>query len=646
MRASRSFLLVALSLLAAVAEAATVTWSATPVSGNWSVGANWAGGAAPNPGDDLVFPATSTILSTTNDLVAGIAINSITFNGNGYRLAGNAILLGNGSGVGIKCTSGAAPGSDAVSMPIAIQPPGAGASTAVGCTLTLSGAISGAGGLGVGDNAANGGIVILSGFDTYTGSTNLHGLTSSLYVDGTLSGTSGVVLEGNSGTPPTLGGTGTIASQVSFFSPSVGGTIFPANGSIPSILSTGNVTFDGIFALFGVTLNGPTVGTQYSQLNVNGTVTLGTECLIDGPFLGFVPEHGTQFTIIKNSGGSPVSGTFLTMPEGATFVVNSTTFQISYVGGSGHDVVLTVISPWVPTALAVDAGGNGVLEAGELTTLQPTWMNSSGASSTLTGATTNFTGPAGPTYSNPDASGSYGTLADGTSAPCTDCYTVQVSGTRPAQHWDATIDETVTPTSTKETWVLHVGESFPDVPTSQQFYKYIENLFHNGITGGCGGGNYCPDSSVTRAQMAVFLLKGKHGSGYLPPPCSATVFTDEPCPGGLYVDWVNQLASESITSGCGGGNYCPINPVTRGQMSAFLLKAQHGGTYVPPACSATVFTDVVCPGAPFVNFINQLAAEGITGGCGGGNYCPGSPNTRGQMAVFLVKTFELLLYRP
>ena len=44
---------------------------------------------------------------------------------------------------------------------------------------------------------------------------------------------------------------------------------------------------------------------------------------------------------------------------------------------------------------------------------------------------------------------------------------------------------------------------------------------------------------------------------------------------------------------------------------------------------------------PFADWIEQLAAEEITGGCGGGNYCPGNNNTRGQMAVFIVKTFSL-----
>jgi len=180
---------------------------------------------------------------------------------------------------------------------------------------------------------------------------------------------------------------------------------------------------------------------------------------------------------------------------------------------------------------------------------------------------------------------------------------------------------------------------FLDVPQSQQFHAFIETLFRNGVTAGCGTGDYCPDASVTRAQMAVFLLKGEHGSGYAPPACSMTLFTDVPCPGGPDVDWVNQLATEGITGGCGGGDYCPSNPVLRDQMAVFLLKAQHGSSYVPPTCTG-IFLDVPCPSL-FANWIEQLSAEGITGGCGGGNYCPGNPNTRGQMAVFLVKTFNL-----
>jgi hypothetical protein len=65
---------------------------------------------------------------------------------------------------------------------------------------------------------------------------------------------------------------------------------------------------------------------------------------------------------------------------------------------------------------------------------------------------------------------------------------------------------------------------------------------------------------------------------------------------------------------------------------------------VPPNCLG-VFGDVACP-STFADWIEQLAAEGITAGCGGGNYCPDDPNIRGQMAVFLVKIFGLPLYGP
>jgi hypothetical protein len=74
-------------------------------------------------------------------------------------------------------------------------------------------------------------------------------------------------------------------------------------------------------------------------------------------------------------------------------------------------------------------------------------------------------------------------------------------------------------------------------------------------------------------------------------------------------------------------------------MAVFLLKGEHGSSYTPPACTG-VFGDVPCP-STFANWIEQLAAEQITGGCGNGNYCPGSNNTRGQMAVFITKTFHL-----
>jgi len=187
------------------------------------------------------------------------------------------------------------------------------------------------------------------------------------------------------------------------------------------------------------------------------------------------------------------------------------------------------------------------------------------------------------------------------------------------------------------TFVKGFVADFLDVPNSNTFYEYVTILVSNGITAGVGGGLYGINDDTLRQQMAVFLLKAEHGLCYVPPACVG-MFGDVPCPS-TFANWIEAMASEGITGGCGGGNFCPMNPVRRDQMAVFLLKAEHGSAYVPPTCTG-VFLDVPCP-STFANWIEQLAAEMITGGCGGGNYCPLNPNTRGQMAVFITKTFNL-----
>jgi len=185
----------------------------------------------------------------------------------------------------------------------------------------------------------------------------------------------------------------------------------------------------------------------------------------------------------------------------------------------------------------------------------------------------------------------------------------------------------------EKAWIV----DFLDVPGNQQFYNFVTTLVSNAITVGVGNGLYGVNDPTLRQQMAVFLLKGRHGICYVPPNCTGT-FSDVPCPS-TFANWIEALAAEGITGGCGTGIYCPQNPVRRDQMAVFLLKAEHGPSYTPPPCQGD-FPDVPCP-SQFANWIEQLAAEGITGGCGGGNYCPNDPNTRGQMAVFLTKTFDL-----
>ena len=187
-----------------------------------------------------------------------------------------------------------------------------------------------------------------------------------------------------------------------------------------------------------------------------------------------------------------------------------------------------------------------------------------------------------------------------------------------------------------------VQVDFLDVPPVHPFHDFVNTIARNGITAGCADGTlYCPDAPNTRAQMAVFLLKSKYGSDHVPPPATGTVFLDVSA-ANPFAPWIEELAALQVTGGCGGGNYCPGDPVTRAQMAVFLLKTLNDSTYVPPPATGTIFGDVPL-GAFAAAWIEDLYGRGITGGCQPSPllYCPDQPNTRGQMAVFLTKTFGL-----
>ena len=115
--------------------------------------------------------------------------------------------------------------------------------------------------------------------------------------------------------------------------------------------------------------------------------------------------------------------------------------------------------------------------------------------------------------------------------------------------------------------------SFNDVPASHPFFKYIQKLKELGITTGCTTTTFCPDSNVTRGEMAVFLVRGKLGGLHqdnFPFPQTA-YFTDVPTTHGFF-KFIQKLRELGITTGCTATSYCPGNPITREQMAVFLAR--------------------------------------------------------------------------
>ncbi len=216
----------------------------------------------------------------------------------------------------------------------------------------------------------------------------------------------------------------------------------------------------------------------------------------------------------------------------------------------------------------------------------------------------------------------------------------RLSATMPALAAGALFDVKVTnPGGPSATLPKAWFSDFLDVPQSSSFHAPVETMVRDGITSGCGGGNFCPASSITRAQMAVFLLRAEHGAAYVPPPETGAIFSDVHV-GDFAANWIEQLYAEGVTGGCGTNplRYCPTTAVTRGQMAAFLLKIDHGTAYAPPAAQG-VFSDVPTS-MPLAPWIEELARLSVTSGCGGTAYCPSNSVTRGQMAVFMAKTFH------
>jgi len=197
-----------------------------------------------------------------------------------------------------------------------------------------------------------------------------------------------------------------------------------------------------------------------------------------------------------------------------------------------------------------------------------------------------------------------------------------------------------------ELWAVprsNVLATFGDVAVDSWPWPFVEALAGAGLTVGCVPGQYCPGATVSRAETAVFLLRGIHGVDFVPPPATGTVFTDVPA-GYWAAPWIEQLAQEGLTSGCGQAppTFCPTQPLKRDEMAVFLLRAKYGSTYTPPPATGTVFADVPASywAAPW---IERLSSEGITAGCGGGSYCPDGLVTRAPMAAFLSRTFALPL---
>lgn len=168
----------------------------------------------------------------------------------------------------------------------------------------------------------------------------------------------------------------------------------------------------------------------------------------------------------------------------------------------------------------------------------------------------------------------------------------------------------------------------------------IEAIAALGITEGCNpphNDEFCPNASVTRAEMAVFLVRAMGEAASLPSHRGYFTDVDE---GAWFAPWVERLFELGVTVGFADGTYRPNAPVTRGEMSVFLVSAfDHTAELADPV---GLFVDVDLE-VFYADDVELLRALGVTAGCSSSplRYCPRDPVRRDQMATFLAGSMNL-----
>jgi hypothetical protein len=368
--------------LAGNATAATRIWIGS-ADARWSVASNWSPAGTPQSGDDLEFrDSASTYRVMDNDLPSSMAIRNLTFDGAAWTVNGNALHV---SGIG--CLAD-------VTFNIAVQGVeyvsggkynasfnlGANPLLVTYGSATVS-QLSGAAQVNIDSR------LIVSGAVAYSGTLNLRG--GSLFLDGgsLLNATTTMTSAGGD-----IFGNGKVGS-VAFNN----GAIAPGTVDLhleqftytPGRIDTGSLSFTN-GGTFGVILAGLQPGSGYSQVNVAGSITLGSgagapQLIVNMPS-GFSAAPGTQFVVMTNDGTDAVSGTFRcdgriaagyscsSLAEGSTFMAGGIAFRITYHGGDGNDVVLGVLGS---SATALQASPSSSV-SGQSVTLTAA-VNGSGA---------------------------------------------------------------------------------------------------------------------------------------------------------------------------------------------------------------------------------------------------------------------------
>jgi len=369
-----AFQIILPGLLSLSAAAQDVRWTGA-LSEFWDNSRNWARATPPNSDGDVVFPANALRKACQNNLPAGTALSKLVFDAGGYVIEGNPLRIKSG---GIILADGtAAERVVSLRLPLTLGASqtfsiGGLSGSADGLLLHLKGAVS----MGDFPLQIEGGDAVLDAPVT----ANMRGGTALKFTGiGVKTISQGVTI-----TAPRIEISG-LAGHVRLLGEVVADTMLvtallpqtPGKGGVlsgtgrveadcrvlrygvlsPGVEGFGRLRMDKNLVLGGDSLveielgNPSSAGKTHDQVRVQGAVEIQTGAsLLIKPGAGFAPVAGQAYTVLEKTGAGPVTGRFQNLPQGATIRVGEATMLVSYTGGDGNDVTVTVVD--LPPAIS------------------------------------------------------------------------------------------------------------------------------------------------------------------------------------------------------------------------------------------------------------------------------------------------------
>jgi hypothetical protein len=200
--------------------------------------------------------------------------------------------------------------------------------------------------------------------------------------------------------------------------------------------------------------------------------------------------------------------------------------------------------------------------------------------------------------------------------------------------------------SDTESQAGYIVVTFPDAGLEHWACSEILACVDAGIVSGYGDGNYHPDGTVDRGQMAVYVARALAGGDEGVPEFTGTPTFSDVDQEHWALDYVEYAAAQNVIAGYGDGSYHPDEQVNRAQMAVYVARAMVApdgeaalAGYAP--ADPRYFPDAL-PDFWAWKHIEYCVENGVVQGYLDGYYHPEDVVTRDQMAVYVARAFELL----